>query len=91
METMVYKTDTEPELRQAVKAAGELLTGQDILNAFYLGDEQVGELAGRGPVAKSIRYLLRQCDMSCVEDEDEEAEKDKEKSKDKKDSDKENN
>ena len=25
METMVYKTDTEPELRQAVKAAGELL------------------------------------------------------------------
>lgn len=27
METMVYKTDTEPELRQAVKAAGELLPG----------------------------------------------------------------
>ena len=25
METMAYKTDTEPELRQAVKAAGELL------------------------------------------------------------------
>ena len=25
MKTMVYKTDTEPELRQAVKAAGELL------------------------------------------------------------------
>lgn len=53
------------------KAAGELLTGQDILNAFYLGDEQVDKLAGRGPVAKSIRYLLRQCDMSGVEDEDE--------------------
>ena len=43
------------------KAAGEALTGQDIENAFYLGDEHVGQLVGRGPVAKSIRYLLRQC------------------------------
>ena len=43
------------------KAAGEALTGQDIENAFYLGDEHVGQLVGRGPVAKSIRYLLLQC------------------------------
>lgn len=43
------------------KAAGEALTGQDIENAFYLGDEHVGQLVGRGPVAKSIRYLLQQC------------------------------
>lgn len=43
------------------KAAGETLTGQDLVNAFYLGDEHVGQLVGRGPVAKSIRYLLRQC------------------------------
>ena len=43
------------------RAAGEMLTGQDIVNAFYLGDERVAELPGRGPVAKSIRYLLRQC------------------------------
>ena len=43
------------------KAAGETLTGQDIANAFYLGDEHVGQLVGRGPVAKSIRYLLKQC------------------------------
>lgn len=43
------------------KAAGELLTGEDIVNAFYLGDEHVGQLVGRGPVAKSIRYLLQQC------------------------------
>lgn len=43
------------------KAAGEILTEQDILNAFYLGDEHVGQLVGRGPVAKSIRYLLKQC------------------------------
>ena len=43
------------------KAAGELLTEQDIVNAFYLGDEYVGQLVGRGPVAKSIRYLLQQC------------------------------
>ena len=43
------------------KATGEVLTGQDIVNAFYLGDDHVGQLVGRGPVAKSIRYLLRQC------------------------------
>lgn len=43
------------------KAAGELLTGEDIVNAFYLGDDHVGQLVGRGPVAKSIRYLLQQC------------------------------
>lgn len=45
------------------KAAGELLTGEDIENAFFLGDEHVGQLVGRGPVAKSIRYLLQQCDQ----------------------------
>ena len=43
------------------KAAGELLTGADIENAFFLGDEYVGQLVGRGPVAKSIRYMLQQC------------------------------
>lgn len=43
------------------KAAGEVLTGEDFVNAFYLGDEHVDQLAGRGPVAKSIRYLLQQC------------------------------
>ena len=55
------------------KAAGETLTGQDIENAFYLGDEHVGQLVGRGPVAKSIRYLLRQCEEAYMpepEDED---------------------
>lgn len=55
------------------KAAGETLTGQDIENAFYLGDEHVGQLVGRGPVAKSIRYLLRQCEEAYEpepEDED---------------------
>lgn len=53
------------------KAAGETLTGQDIENAFYLGDEHVRELVGRGPVAKSIRYLLRQYNLLGVEAEDE--------------------
>lgn len=46
------------------KAAGELLTGEDMVNAFRLGDEHVGQLVGRGPVAKSIRYLLGQCEMA---------------------------
>ena len=46
------------------KAAGEVLTEQDIANAFYLGDEHVGQLVGRGPVAKSIQYLLDQCRLA---------------------------
>ncbi len=62
------------------KAAGEVLTGQDITNAFYLGDEHVGQLVGRGPVAKSIRYLLQQCgqweDAYELEPEDEDPEPD---------------
>lgn len=49
------------DLYRHSKAAGEVLTGQDIVNAFYLGDEHVGQLVGLGPVAKSIRYLLEQC------------------------------
>ena len=60
------------------KAAGEVLTGQDIENAFYLGDEHVDQLVGRGPVAKSIRYLLQQCGQwaDAYEPEDEDPEPD---------------
>ena len=46
------------------KAAGERLTGEDMVNAFRLGDEHVGQLVGRGPVARSIRYLLGQCELA---------------------------
>lgn len=53
------------------KAAGETLTGEDIQNAFCLGDDRVLELIGRGPVAKSLRYLLRQYENVVLEDEDE--------------------
>lgn len=49
------------DLYRRSKAAGEVLTGQDIVNAFYLGDDHVGELVGQGPVSRSIRYLLHQC------------------------------
>ena len=49
------------DLYRRSKEAGEVLTGQDIVNAFYLGDDHVGELVGRGPVSRSIRYLLHQC------------------------------
>ena len=49
------------DLYRHSKAAGEVLTEQDIVNAFFLGDEHVGQLVGLGPVARSIRYLLRQC------------------------------
>lgn len=49
------------------KAAGEMLTAEDIQNAFFLGDDNVLELIGQGPVSRSIRYLLRQCEMLAVE------------------------
>ena len=52
------------------KAAGETLTGEDIRNAFFLGDDNVLDLIGRGPVGKSIRYLLRQCQSLAVEVDD---------------------
>lgn len=51
------------------KALGERLTGSDMVNAFYLGDDHAAELVGRGPVGKSLRYLLRQCELAGVEDE----------------------
>ena len=52
------------------KEYGEVLTGEDIENAFRLGDDNVANLVGRGPVAKSIRYLLRQYEVLAVEDEE---------------------
>lgn len=42
------------------KAQGELLSGEDIRRAFMLGDPNLMELPGQGPVGKSIRYLLKQ-------------------------------
>ncbi len=42
------------------KAQGERLTGEDIQRAFMLGDLNILELPGQGPVGKSIRYLLNQ-------------------------------
>ena len=53
------------------KATGETLTERDMVDAFHLGDERVAELAGYGAVAKSIRYLLRQCEWTEPEPEDE--------------------
>lgn len=53
------------------KEHGEVLTAEDIETAFCLGDDHAAELAGRGPVAKSLRYLLDQCEATAVEAEDE--------------------
>lgn len=52
------------------KAAGELLTAEDIQNAFCLGDKHLTRLIPRGQVGKSIRYLLRQCQMLACEVDD---------------------
>lgn len=42
------------------KAQGERLTGEDLQRAFMLGDRNLLELPGQGPVGKSVRYLLKQ-------------------------------
>lgn len=42
------------------KAQGERLTGEEIQRAFMLGDPNILELPGQGPVGKSVRYLLNQ-------------------------------
>jgi hypothetical protein len=52
------------------KAAGETLAGADIQAAFLLGKGNVLELIGRGPVGKSIRYLLRQSEQITAEVDD---------------------
>lgn len=52
------------------KAAGETLARKDIQNAFRLGDNTVLDLIGCGPVGKSIRYLLRQCETLAAEVDD---------------------
>lgn len=43
---------------------GERLTDVDIYNAFRLGEDEVLELLGRGPVGKSLRYLLDQIEKA---------------------------
>lgn len=58
------------ELFTATKRIGERLTEEDIRNAFRLGDEHLSELIPRGQVAKSIRYLLRQCEALAAEVDD---------------------
>lgn len=60
------------ELFVAAKRIGERLTAEDVCNAFRLGDEHLTELIPRGQVAKSIRYLLHQCQVlaSDVDDAD---------------------
>ena len=52
------------------KRAGEVLTAEDIQNAFRLGDEHLSMLIPRGQVGKSIRYLLRQCEALAVDCDD---------------------
>ncbi len=42
------------------KAQGERLTGEDLQRAFMLGDPNLLELPGQGPVGKIIRYLFKQ-------------------------------
>lgn len=59
------------ELFVGAKRIGERLTEKDILDAFCLGDEHLTELIPRGQVAKSIRYLLRQCEALALEVDDE--------------------
>ena len=51
------------QLYLAAKESGEILTEEDLRNAFYLGDEDAIDLVGQGPVGKSVAYLLRQIEV----------------------------
>lgn len=55
------------ELFVGAKAAGELLSAEDMENAFRLGDENLTMLIPRGQVGKSVRYLLSQCEAMAAE------------------------
>lgn len=61
------------ELFVKTKEAGELLTAEDMENAFRLGDEHLPMLIPWGQVGKSIRYLLHQCEMLAQEVDDADA------------------
>ena len=57
------------QLYLTAKEGGEILTEEDLRNAFYLGDEDTIDLVGQGPVGKSVAYLLRQIEV-CGENEE---------------------
>lgn len=50
-------------LYRAAMEQGETLTEEDLRNAHYLGDERAVDLAGQGPVGRSLAYLLRQIEV----------------------------
>lgn len=56
-----------PELLRlylACRGAGERLSDNDITEAFHLGEvEELTEMVGTVPVAKTVRYLLRQIEL----------------------------
>lgn len=51
------------------KEEGEILSEDDLINAHRLGDEEVLELVGHGPVGESVAYLLHQIEW-CGENEE---------------------
>lgn len=51
------------------KEEGEILSEDDLINVHCLGDEEVLELVGHGPVGKSLAYLLHQIEW-CGENEE---------------------
>ena len=58
------------ELFTGAKRHGERLTAEDMTAAFRLSDNGLAEIPGHGPVAKSIRYLWRQTDVTAAEADD---------------------
>lgn len=58
------------ELFVGAKKCGQLLTAEDMVNAFRLGDEHIDALIPHGHLAKDIRYLLRQCEVLGMEVDD---------------------
>lgn len=58
------------DLFTGAKRCGERLTAEDMTAAFELGDEGLLDIPGHGPVARSIRYLRRQIEVTAVDIDD---------------------
>jgi len=54
------------EIFVKAKAVGDRMTQNDIEDLHHYGSEDVERIIGRAPVGKTVRYLLKQCEMYAV-------------------------
>lgn len=59
-------------LYSKTRETGEVLSEEDMVNAFRLGADDLERLVGQAPVGRSIRYLLDQIDLAYYGEPEEE-------------------